>query len=79
VTGQVTTGGVDKIVVVRSAGRVVIVEVMVSTGGVTVMVVDTTGAVVSVMKVLVRVVFVRVIGMVFTEVPTEMTVFVDGQ
>jgi hypothetical protein len=79
VTGQVTTGGVDKIVVVRIAGRVVIVEVMVSTGGVTVMVVDTTGAVVSVMKVLVRVVFVRVIGMVFTEVPTEMTVFVDGQ
>jgi hypothetical protein len=79
VTGQVTTGGVDKIVVVRIAGRVVIVEVMVSTGGVTVMVVDTTGAVVSVMKVLVRVVFVRVIGMVFTEVPTEMTVVVDGQ
>lgn len=78
-TGQVTTGGVDKIVVVRIAGRVVIVEVMVSTGGVTVMVVDTTGAVVSVMKVLVRVVFVRVIGMVFTEVPTEMTVVVDGQ
>lgn len=60
-------------------GRVVIVEVMVSAGGVTVMVVETTGAVVSVVKVLVRVVFVRVMGMVLIAVPTEMTVVVDGQ
>jgi hypothetical protein len=57
----------------------VITEVNVTGGGVTVMVVETTGAVVSVVKVLVIVVLWRVMGTVFTAVPTEITVVVDGQ